>query len=143
MRHLKDTCKLSRTSSHRRCMFANMLKSLIEHGRIETTIAKAKALRRHADRMITIAKQNTVAARRRAIGQLMIRFNTLTEKEKRDARKGEKHAYNGDRQVIEHLFDVLGPRFADRQGGYTRIIKLPTTRVGDGAQTCFIEYLEA
>jgi large subunit ribosomal protein L17 len=142
MRHLKDTCKLNRTSSHRRCMFANMLKSLIEHGRIETTLPKAKELRRYADKMITLAKQDTLASRRRAIAALMIQFNSLTEKEKRSARNGDTSAYNGDRKVITELFSVLGPRFLTRQGGYTRIIR-NTRRVGDNAQTCIIEYLEA
>lgn len=141
MRHLKDTCKLNRTSSHRRCMFANMLKSLIEHGRIETTVPKAKELRRYADKMITLAKKNTLAARRDAIAQLMIQYNTLSEKEKRAARGGDTSAYNTDRQVIDVLFKELGTRFTSRQGGYTRIIK-SKRRVGDGAQTCIIEYLE-
>lgn len=143
MRHLKDTCKLNRTSSHRRCMFANMLKSLIENGRIETTIPKAKALRRYADHMITLAKENTLASRRRAIAEMMISFNSLTEKEKRDARNGDTSAYNTDREVIGILFNDLGVRFATRQGGYTRILKNSKRRVGDGAQTCFIEYLSA
>lgn len=143
MRHLKDTCKLGRTSSHRRCMFANMLKSLIEHGRIETTVAKAKALKRHADKMITLAKGNTLATKRRAIAQLMIRYNALTEQEARRARNGDTSAYNTDRQVIEKLFGELGPRFASRQGGYTRIIKSADRRIGDGSQLCYIEYLEA
>ena len=142
MRHLKDTCKLNRTGSHRRCMFANMLKSLIEHGRIETTVPKAKELRRYADKMITLAKKNTLAARRDAIAQMMVQFNTLTEKEKRAARAGDTSSYSRDRIVIDRLFTDLGPRFASRQGGYTRIIK-GGRRVGDGAQTCFIEYLEA
>ena len=140
MRHLKNTCKLNRTSSHRRCMFANMLKSLIENERIETTVPKAKALRRYADRMITLAKKNTLASRRQAIGQMMIRFNPLTDKEARAARAGDKSAYNTDRQVIEKLFGTLGTRFATRNGGYTRIIK-SRRRVGDNAQTCVIEYL--
>lgn len=140
MRHLKDTCKLNRTSSHRRCMFANMLKSLIENGRIQTTVPKAKALRRYADRMVTLAKKNTLAARRRAIAQLMIRFNPLTEKEKRSARQGDKSGYNTDRKVIDKLFGDLGVRFATRAGGYTRIIK-SRRRVGDNAQVCIIEYL--
>jgi large subunit ribosomal protein L17 len=142
MRHLKNTIKLNRTGSHRRCMFANMLKSLIEHGRIETTVPKAKALRRYADRMITLAKQNTLAARRNAIAELMIQYNSLTEKQKRDARGGDLSSYNTDRQVINKLFGELGVRFAERQGGYTRIIK-NRHRIGDNAQTCFIEYLEA
>ncbi len=140
MRHLKDTCKLNRTSSHRRCMFANMLKSLIDNERIETTVPKAKALRRYADGMITLAKKNTLASRRRAIGELMIRFNTLTDKEKRAAREGNTSAYNTDRTVVDKLFGVLGVRFASRNGGYTRIIK-SGRRKGDNAQTCVIEYL--
>ncbi|MBA3815028.1 MAG: 50S ribosomal protein L17 [Parachlamydiaceae bacterium] len=140
MRHLNNTCKLNRTSSHRRCMFANMLKSLINHGRIETTVPKAKALRRFADRMVTLAKKNTLAARRQAIAQLMIRFNPLTDKEERAARQGDTSAYNDDRLVIDNLFSVLGKRFVSRNGGYTRIIK-SNRRVGDNAQNCIIEYL--
>lgn len=141
MRHLKNTCKLNRTSSHRRCMFANMLKALIENERIETTLPKAKALRSYADRMITLAKKGTLAARRLAIGQMMIRFNPLTDKEARAARNGDTSGYNTDRNVIDKLFDSLATRFATREGGYTRIIK-SHRRVGDNAQTCIIEYLE-
>lgn len=142
MRHRKDTCKLNRTTSHRRCLFANMLKSLISNERIVTTVPKAKELRRYADRMITLAKKNTLASRRDAIAQMMISYNTLTEKEKRAARSGDTFAYNDDRIVIGKLFDELGPRFASRQGGYTRIIK-SAHRIGDNAQTCVIEYLPA
>lgn len=140
MRHLNQTCKLNRTTSHRRCMFANMLKSLITNERIQTTVPKAKALRRYADKLITLAKKNTLSARRQAIAELMIRFNTLTPKEQRAAREGITHAYNDDRLVIGKLFDELGTRFAQRKGGYTRIIK-QGHRVGDNAQTCIIEYL--
>jgi large subunit ribosomal protein L17 len=140
MRHLKDTCKLNRTSSHRRCMFANMLKALIEHEKIETTVAKAKTLRRYADQMITLAKKNTLASRRQAIGEMMIRFNSLTDKEARKARAGDTSSYNADRTIIQKLFTTLGPRFSGREGGYTRIIR-KDHRVGDNAQTCIIEYL--
>lgn len=140
MRHLKNTCKLNRTSSHRRCMFANMLKSLIEHGRIQTTVAKAKALRRYADKMVTLAKKNTLASRRQAISEMMIQYNTLSDKERRQARNGDTSSYNTDRQVIDKLFSQLGVRFAERNGGYTRIIK-SKRRVGDNAQTCILEYL--
>jgi len=140
MRHLKDTCKLNRTSSHRRCMFANMLKSLVDNERIETTVPKAKALRRYADKLITLAKKNTLASRRRAIAELMIRFNSLTDKEQRAAKAGDTSAYNTDRKVIDKLFGVLGVRFSSRNGGYTRIIK-SARRVGDNAQKCIIEYL--
>ncbi len=141
MRHRKNTCKLNRTTSHRRCMFANMLKALIINGRIETTTAKAKALRRYAERMVTFAKKNTLASRRNAIGQMMIRFNPLTDKEERAVRQGDTSSYNDDRKVINILFDELGSRFATRQGGYTRIIR-NRHRVGDNAQLCIIEYLK-
>jgi large subunit ribosomal protein L17 len=140
MRHKKNTVKLNRTSSHRRCMFANMLKSLITNGRIETTLPKAKALRSYADRMVTLAKRNTLATRRQAISQMMIRYNPLTDKDERAARMGDTSSYNTDRNVINTLFNELGPRFATRQGGYTRILR-STRRVGDNAQTCIIEYL--
>ncbi len=140
MRHGKDTFKIGRTASHRRCMIANMLKSLIEHGRIETTERKAKELRRHADHMVTLAKKNTLASRRRAVAELMISYNALTTKEARAAKAGKKASHNADRKVIGKLFTELGPRFATRNGGYTRIIK-KDFREGDSAPVCFIEYL--
>lgn len=140
MRHLKHRGKLSRTSSHRRCLIANMLKTLIENERVETTVAKAKVLKQYADKMITLAKKNTLASRRSAIAEMMITYNALTPKQRRAAKEGDKSAYNTDRQVIEKLFTVLGNRFANREGGYTRVIK-SDRRVGDNAPTCFIEYL--
>jgi len=123
-------------------MLANMLKSLVEHERIETTIVKAKELRRHADRLVTLAKKNTLAARRQAIAKMMIRFNTLTPKEARELKKDPANdkACNGDRKVVGKLFTELASRFAARNGGYTRIIK-KGHRVGDNASTCYIEYL--
>jgi large subunit ribosomal protein L17 len=141
MRHAKRSAKLSRTTSHRRCLFATMLKSLIFHERIVTTVPKAKELRRFADQMVTLAKQNTLASRRRAIGEMMIRYNTLTPKERRAAKGGDISSYNVDRQVIDKLFEVLGPRFQTRQGGYTRITKLAQNRVGDQGSQCALEYL--
>ncbi len=141
MRHAKKTFKIGRTSSHRRCMLANMLKSLIEHGRIETTVTKAKELRRHADRLITLAKKNTLSSRRQAIADLMITYNKLTPKENKLVKKGKSaEVYNTDRQVIGKLFGELGARFTERKGGYTRIVRLGE-RVGDNASTCVIEYL--
>lgn len=140
MRHLNQTCKLGRTTSHRRCMFANMLKSLITEGKIKTTVPKAKALRRYADQMITLAKKNTLSARRQAIARLMVRFNKLSSKEAREVKGGNLATCNDDRFVIKKLFDELAPRFTARQGGYTRITKLGY-RVGDNAQYCLIEYL--
>ena len=141
MRHAKFTCKLSRTGSHRRCMLANMLKSLVVHGRIETTVAKAKVLKRHADKIVTFAKKNTLDTKRRVIAKLMIRFNSLTPKEKRNAKNGDFSSYNDDRVVINKLFGEIKDRFADRNGGYTRIIK-KECRVGDASPQCFIEYVQ-
>lgn len=140
MRHAKHTFKIGRTASHRRCLIANMLKSLIMHERIETTLAKAKELRRHADRMITLGKDNTLASKRRAVANLMVQFNALTPKEARAVKKGEPKSLNDDRKVIQKLFGTLSQRFIGRNGGYTRIIR-KQMRVGDSAQTCFIEYL--
>ncbi|MBB63671.1 MAG: 50S ribosomal protein L17 [Waddliaceae bacterium] len=141
MRHRKHTAKLGRTTSHRRCMVANMLKSLVVHGSIQTTVAKAKEVRRHADRLITIAKDGSLAARRRAIAKLMIRFNSLTPKQARRAREGDQNAFNDDRKVIGQLFDELGPRFAERNGGYTRIVR-STRQSGDNTEKCVLQFVE-
>ena len=140
MRHGKDTFKIGRTASHRRCMIANMLKALIEHGRIETTERKAKELRRHADHMVTLAKKNTLASRRKAIAELMITFNAFTSKEARAMKTGKADPRNTDRKVIGKLFGELAERFATRNGGFTRIIK-KDFRIGDNAPSVYIEYL--
>lgn len=140
MRHGKHTFKVGRTGSHRRAMIANMLKSLIENERIATTVVKAKELRRHADRMITLAKKNTLASKRNAIAKMHISFNPLTTKEARQVKAGDKSSHSRDRFVIDKLFGELRDRFAARNGGYTRIIRTGD-RVGDSAPTCYIEYL--
>lgn len=140
MRHGKHTFKVGRTGSHRRAMIANMLKSLIENGRIETTVVKAKELRRHADRMITLAKKNTLASKRNAISQLKISYNPLTAKEARKVKAGDTDSLSRDRTVIGKLFGELRDRFAERNGGYTRIIR-GGDRIGDNAAVCYIEYL--
>ncbi len=141
MRHRKNTFKLGRNCGHRRSLVANMLKALIENERIVTSVTKAKILRSEADKMITLAKKNTLASRRQAIGELMVRFNALTSKEARSAKKGDTSAYNGDRKVIGKLFGELGPRFAQRNGGYTRLIKTAASRKGDNSEKCIIEFL--
>lgn len=141
MRHAKHTFKVGRNGSHRRAMIANQLKSLIEHGRIETTIAKAKELRRHADKMITLSKKGTLASERDIIARLRIRYNQLTPKEARLSKKeGVKNHHNADRQIISKLKELTG-RFTTRDGGYTRIIK-KDRQVGDAAPKCFLEFLQ-
>ncbi len=141
MRHGNRTFKIGRTGAHRRSMISNMLKSLIMHGRIETTVTKAKALRRFADQMITLAKGNTLSARRNAIAALRVSFNPLTPKEARAAKKGDTSAYTRDRLVVKKLFGELRERFASRNGGYTRIIR-GADRIGDSAPKCYIEYIQ-
>ena len=140
MRHRKDRKKFNRSSSHRRCMFANMLKALIEYGRVETTLPKAKMLKRCADQIVTTAKKDSVEARRSATAELMIRYNKLSSKQARQAKQGDKEAYNHDRRVISKLFDELSVKYANRQGGYTRILK-NQARIGDGAEKCFVEWV--
>ena len=141
MRHRKRTVKLGRNASHRRCLMANMLKDLVAHGKIETTVAKAKELRRHADRLITLAKKNTLASRRAAIAKLMVNYNSLTSKETRAAKKGDLSSYNTDRKVMGKLFNELSQRFLERDGGYTRIIR-KENRKGDSCPLCIIEYVQ-
>jgi large subunit ribosomal protein L17 len=120
-------------------MIANMLKSLVTNERIQTTVAKAKELRRHADKLITMAKEDSLFGRRKAIAALMVSYNTLTTKEARAAKAGDTSAYNDDRKVIDKLF-AISKRFIHRNGGYTRIIR-SKTRIGDNAPICYIEYL--
>jgi large subunit ribosomal protein L17 len=121
-------------------MMANMLKNLIDNGRIETTVVKAKVLRRYADKMITLAKKNTLAARRQVMAKLMIHFNHLDSKQARRLKEGDQTVTNVDRRIVKQLFDDLGPRFAERNGGYTRIVRT-RHRVGDNASMCLIEYI--
>ena len=117
MRHGHGLLKLNRTSSHRLAMLQNMMKSLIEHEAIKTTVPKAKELRRVIEPMITLAKEDSVANRRLA-------FNRLR-----------------DRDSVTKLFNELGPRFKARPGGYTRILKMGF-RVGDNAPMAYVELVD-
>ncbi|MFM6989942.1 MAG: 50S ribosomal protein L17 [Rhodoferax sp.] len=117
MRHGHGLRKLNRTSSHRLAMLRNMMNSLIAHEAIKTTVPKAKELRRVVEPMITLAKEATVANRRLAFDRLR------------------------DRDSVTKLFDVLGPRFKARPGGYTRILKMGF-RVGDNAPMALVELVE-
>ena len=117
MRHRKKGRKLSRSPSHRRATLRNMATNLFLHERIETTTAKAKELRPFAERLITLAKRGDLHARRLVAQKI------------------------ADREVQGKLFSDLGPRFAERPGGYTRILKLGTRR-GDAAEMALIELVE-
>ena len=117
MRHGKALRKFNRTSSHRRAMFRNLVTSLIEHGRVTTTLARAKELRAIADRMVTLGKQGDLAARRRAL------------------------SYVRTKDGVHKLFAEIGPGFATRPGGYTRVLKV-ARRHGDSAPMAIIEFVE-
>ena len=116
MRHRVAGWKLGRNTSHRRALLRNLVTSLILEERIETTVPKAKAMRPHVERMITLGKRGDLAARRQAAAYLMT---------------GE---------AVKKLFDTVSPRFGDREGGYLRIIR-SGWRQGDGGEKAFIELL--
>ena len=117
MRHARGYRRLNRTHEHRKALFANMAGSLIEHEQIKTTLPKAKELRRVIDKLITLGKRGDLHARRQAAAQL---------KEDKDVAK---------------LFEVLGPRYKDRQGGYVRVLKAGF-RYGDMAPMAIIEFVD-
>ena len=142
MRHKKRTFKLGRNSSHRRCMMANMVKSLIEHGQIETSVRKGKELKRQADMAVTLAKKGNLASFRRLKGKLMIRFNKLTSKERRAVKAGSTTPLNGDRKVFRKLLTEIPAQFSDRQGGYTSLIRT-STRQGDSSERCIVRLVGA
>ncbi len=116
MRHRRAGWKLGRNTSHRRALLRNLVTSLIVEERIETTITKAKAMRPHVEKMITLGKRGDVAARRLAASYLMTR------------------------ESVDKLFDSISPRYGDRAGGYLRIIH-SGFRKGDGGEKAFVELL--
>jgi large subunit ribosomal protein L17 len=118
MRHLKAGRKLGRNATHRLALMRNLTRALIEHERIITTVEKAKEARRFVEKLITLAKKNSLHARRLVLARLP------------------------DRATVEKLFDEIAPRFHDRPGGYTRVIKRHERRLGDGGRTAFLELLK-
>ena len=117
MRHQKKTRKLGRTSQHRDAMLANLVASLIKHKRVKTTLAKAKAARPLAEKLVTLGKGGTLHDRRLAVAKI------------------------GQRDMVSKLFKEIAPGFKDRQGGYTRIIKLGP-RQSDSAPVAFLEWVD-
>jgi large subunit ribosomal protein L17 len=117
MRHARSGWKLGRDSAHRKALYSNLAGALIEHGRIKTTQAKAKAVKPFAEQMITLGKRGDLAARRKALAELR------------------------SPEVVSHLFAEIAPRFAERPGGYTRIIKLGQ-RQGDAAEMVYLELVD-
>jgi large subunit ribosomal protein L17 len=119
MRHLKAGRKLGRNASHRLALMRNLARALFEHERIITTVEKAKEVRPFVEKLITLAKKGDLHARRLALARLP------------------------DREAVAKLFKEIGPRFEDRPGGYTRIIKRHERRLGDAGKTAFLELLKA
>ncbi len=128
MRHLRKIAKLGRNSGHRKALLVNMACSLIEHDQIETTVNRAKEVRRLVDRLITYGKKGGEHNRRLAIAR--IKDNTPADKAQTK------------KAVITKLFGDLAVRFAERNGGYTRIIRTGK-RVGDAADACILQFVEA
>src|SRR5437868_6983767 len=118
MRHLRAGRKLGRNATHRVALMRNLSRALFEHERIITTVEKAKEVRPFVEKLITLAKKGTLHARRLALSRLP------------------------DRESVAKLFSEIGPRFADRPGGYTRIIKRHERRLGDAGHTAFLELLK-
>lgn len=116
MRHRKSGKKLSRTWEHRKAMFRNMAKSLVEHESIQTTEVKAKELSRLSDKLVSYGLENTLHARRKA-------YRILE-----------------NRSLVKKLFDEIAPQFSDRSGGYTRVVKLAQPRRGDAASLAKVEF---
>ena len=117
MRHQRKGKKLGRDSAHRKALYSNLAGSLIEHGRIKTTEAKAKAVKPIAEKMITLGRRGDLAARRQAL------------------------AYLRSQEVVHQLFADVAPRFADRPGGYSRIVKIGP-RYGDAAEMVYLELVD-
>ena len=117
MRHRRAGKKLGRDSAHRKALYSNLAGALIEHGRIKTTVAKAKAVKPFAEQMITLGKRGDLHARRLALAELR------------------------SQDVVHQLFAEVAPRFADRPGGYTRIVKLGP-RNGDAAEMVYLELVD-
>ena len=117
MRHQRAGKKLGRDAAHRRALYANLAGALIQHGRIHTTVTKAKAVRPFAEQMISLGKRGDLHARRQALAELR------------------------SRAVVEKLFDDVAPRFADRPGGYSRIVKVGP-RLGDAAEMAYLELVD-
>ena len=134
MRHLKSTAKLGRTFEHRNAMLANMVCSLIKHKRVITTLAKAKAVRPVAEKIVTLGKRGTLQARRLAAARLHTRGPAV------QLTKDERRKWREQEDVLRILFEEIAPAFKERNGGYTRIIKMEQ-RQGDSAQRAILEWV--
>ena len=138
MRHRVGGFKLGRDTEHRKAMWRNMAISLLTHGQITTTVPKAKSLKPFVEKLITLAKKGDLAARRRVIQKIgnpiMIKFD-----EDPDVQRNKYGELINGPKLVKRLFDEIGPRYSDRAGGYTRIVRLGKHRIGDASDLCVIQ----
>ena len=125
--HMIRGRQLSRDTEHRKALRRNMAQSLFEHGKVRTTLPKAKEVRPFVEKLITLARENTLTSRRRVIALMQDRRLVDEEQE-----------FTGQ-SVVQKLFSDIAPKFGDRAGGYTRIIKLPDYRIGDAASLVLLQ----
>lgn len=119
MRHGKYKYRLNMDASHRKLMVRNLIIEVIDHGKIKTTFTRCKAIKGSVEKLVTLAKKDTLANRRLALKKL-----------------------NNNKEVVKKLFENIAPKFVERKGGYTRIVKVADLRVGDAANVAFISFVE-
>ncbi|HAI11202.1 MAG TPA: 50S ribosomal protein L17 [Phycisphaerales bacterium] len=138
MRHKVGGFKLGRDTEHRKAMWRNMAIALLTHGQITTTVPKAKSLKPFVEKLISLAKKGDLASRRRVLQQIgnpiMVKFD-----EDPDVSRNKYGELVDGPKLVKRMFDVLGPQFADRNGGYTRIVRLGKHRIGDASDLCVIQ----
>ena len=139
MRHRVAGRILGRKTNHRRAMFRNMAVSLFTHGQITTTLPKAKAVRPFVERLISAAKKGDLHARRRVLAQLGGDQVMVKHDNDDDVVRNKYGEVTGGPRVIKHLFEEIAPVYADRNGGYTRIIRLGKHRIGDATDLCVLQ----
>ena len=141
MRHRVRTAKLGRTGEHRNAMLANLVCSLIKNDTIKTTLAKAKAARVVAEKMVTLGKKGTLHHRRLAVAKLRAPQRKFFPKAKGVSGSEQRKNWTDEHDVVRKLFDKIVPKLENRQGGYTRIVKLAGARKGDAAQLAYLTWV--
>ena len=141
MRHRVRTAKLGRTGEHRNAMLANLVCSLIKNDTIKTTLAKAKAARVVAEKMVTLGKKGTLHHRRLAVAKLRAPQRKFFPKAKGVSGSEQRKNWTDEHDVVRILFNKIVPKLQSRQGGYTRIVKLAGARKGDAAQLAYLTWV--
>ena len=139
MKHGVYGRKLGRKTNHRIAMWRNMANALFTHNQITTTIPKAKSLQPFVEKLISAAKKGDLASRRRVIAKLGGDKIMIRHEDDENVARNKYGEVTGGTTISKHLFDEIAPRYADRTGGYTRIIKLGVSRIGDGGDLCVIQ----